>query len=125
MYDQLRESGPQHPVAPGVWLIIRYAEAVNALLDNRLSNRTDGNPRRDAEQACIGSSGLATTNTDPAIFDDLGSFQPMRNGRRHLAFGLDRQTCIGGTPVRMATEAILSAIWPLVERQKNGNPALL
>lgn len=39
VYDRLREKGALHSVAPGVWLITRYEDAVNALRDNRLSNQ--------------------------------------------------------------------------------------
>jgi len=39
LYDKLRARGPLHSMDRGVWLIVGYNAAVNALLDARLSNR--------------------------------------------------------------------------------------
>lgn len=60
--------------------------------------------------------GLAAANRDPSVFDDPGTFRPARQGPRHLAFGLGRHACVGGSLVRMETAAILSALWPVLAR---------
>lgn len=58
--------------------------------------------------------GLAAANRDPEVFEDPGAFRPGRKGPRHLAFGLGRHACVGGSLVRMETAAILSALWPVL-----------
>ena len=58
--------------------------------------------------------GFAAANRDPSAFEDPEVFRPGRKGPRHLAFGLGRHACIGGTLVRMETASILSALWPLI-----------
>lgn len=57
---------------------------------------------------------FAAANRDPSAFEDPKVFRPGRKGPRHLAFGLGRHACIGGSLVRMETAAILSALWPLI-----------
>jgi cytochrome P450 len=54
---------------------------------------------------------LAAAGRDPAVFDDLDSFDPQRaNARRHLAFGRGIHFCLGSSLGRLEAELALAEL---------------
>lgn len=48
-----------------------------------------------------------SANRDEAVFEDPGAFRPDRPSRRHLAFGIGPQHCLGAHVVRAQMKALL------------------
>jgi len=51
----------------------------------------------------------ASANRDPDVFDDAGTFQPMRRPNPHLGFGHGPHACFGAALARMQGVALLRA----------------
>jgi pimeloyl-[acyl-carrier protein] synthase len=55
--------------------------------------------------------GLAAANRDPAIFVNSSCFNPMRDGPKHLAFGLGRHACIGSSLVKLELSVAVRTVF--------------